>query len=288
MNGMTWVPFGVDTEIATTLVDGTPQWMVTSFLKWFESQWRTYQRYDYNPADGRYVERLERMRRMELATRLGPYADVLYASGSTAVWKRLSEPERLRVFDWLIRDNVENQEAGNEELERILRDGGSKWKVGVRNGVPGLEARVPEGVQDAADAAMSIGGEAGRLLSEAWHAVYGVSPQPDLGYRKSLEAVEAAVLPRVMPKDATATLGKAIGQMRSQGDWKLPFDKEHPQNLTQDVVLGMLQALWSGHSDRHPGTPGYVPSTPEAAEAAVSLAVTLISLFSNGGIARRQ
>lgn len=75
--------------------------------------------------------------------------------------------------------------------------------------------------------------------------------------------------------------------MRADGDWKLPFIKEHAQNPSQSVVLGMMQALWSGHSDRHPGTPNYVQSTQEAAEAAVSLAVTFVNLFSNGGITRR-
>lgn len=83
------------------------------------------------------------------------------------------------------------------------------------------------------------------------------------------------VLPNVAPNDDTAALGKAIGQMRRQGDWKLPFIKEHAQNPSEGVVLGLMQALWSGHSDRHPGTSSYVLSTQAAAEAAVSLAVTL-------------
>ena len=146
---------------------------------------------------------------------------------------------------------------------------------------------MPQGVQDAADQAMARPGDAGRLLSEAWHATYGVNPQADLGYRKSIEAVEAVVLPLVTPNDATAHLGKAIGKMRSDGDWKMPFIKEHKENPSEGVVLGIMQALWSGHSDRHPGTPNYVQSTQEAAEAAVSLAVTLVNLFSNGGVAQR-
>lgn len=114
-----------------------------------------------------------------------------------------------------------------------------------------------------------------------------MNPQPVLGYRKSVEAVEAVVLPKVMPNDDTATLGKSIGQMRAQEDWRLPFIKEHKQNPSQDVVLGMMQALWSGHRDRHSGTASYIQSTQEAAEAAVSLAVTLVNLIVNGGIARR-
>lgn len=96
------------------------------------------------------------------------------------------------------------------------------------------------------------------------------------------------MLPKVTPKDETATLGKAIGQMRAHGDWKLPFVKEHEQNPSQDVVLGMLQALWSGHSDRHPGTASYVESTQAAAEAAVSIAVTIVNLLNNGSVTRRS
>lgn len=89
------------------------------------------------------------------------------------------------------------------------------------------------------------------------------------------------------PNDDTATLGKAIGQMRAHGDWKLPFIKEHNQNPSQAVVLGMLQALWSGHSDRHPGSASYIPSTQDAAEAAVSLAVSLVNMFDSGAVSRR-
>ncbi|KTS05690.1 hypothetical protein NS283_05725 [Microbacterium testaceum] len=218
--------------------------------------------------------------------------------GVSVLYEAMEEDEFMDFLDFLVaragQVNEELAEAGIEDfhdplvtLEAILSDGGSEWQVGTRDGFAALEYRVPAGVRDAANAAMSLPGDAGRLLSEAWHATYGRSPQPDLGYRKAIEAVEAVVLPLVMKNDSTATLGKAMGQMRTQGDWKLPFIKEHAQNPSQNVVLGMMQALWSGHSDRHPGTASYVPSTQAAAEAAVTLAVTLVNLFSNGGIARR-
>lgn len=278
---MTWIPFGADSDTHALLVDGTPKWMDNSLRVRFEAEFSRANRSGYSE------RRVDRMQRMELDTRMRPVANILANKGISAVWISMTEAERLRVFDWTIRDNVSNREGGNDDLERVLRDGGSKWKVGVRNGVPGLEERVPQGVQDAADAAMSVPGDAGRLLSEAWHATYGMNPQPDLGYRKAIESVEAAVLPKVMPNDSTATLGKAIGQIRTDGNWKLPFVKEHAQNPSHEVLLGMLQALWSGHSDRHPGTTAYVQSTQQAAEAAVSLAVALVNLFAGGGVARR-
>jgi len=260
--------------------------MLSSLRDRFKSEFTEFVRLD-SYRGGYHKDRIERMRKMELDTRLGGLAKLLESKNSGAVFDAMTEQQRLQAFDWIIRDNASSREHGNDDLERILRDGGSKWKVGVRNGQPGLEDRVPQGVQDAADQAMAHPGDAGRLLSEAWHATYGINPQADLGYRKSIEAVEAVVLPLVTPNDAAATLGKAIGQMRSDGDWKLPFIKEHAQNPSPGVVLGMMQALWSGHSDRHPGTPSYIQSTQQAAEAAVSLAVTLVNLFSSGGIARR-
>jgi len=218
-----------------------------------------------------------------------PLVEELRANGPAMLFDILDANMVLRILDWAVYDN-EGKYTGreaNEKLENILSSGGSLWKVGERQGVAGLERRVPQGVQDLAEAAMNRPGDAGRLLSEAWHAVYGINPKPDEGYRKSIEAVEAVVLPLVAANDDTAQLGKAIGQMRAEGDWRMPFVKEHKDNPSQVVVLGMMQALWSGHSDRHPGTPNYIQSTQEAAEAAVSLAVTLVSLFANGGIARR-
>ncbi len=258
--------------------------MRSSLRAWLVSE------YSYRSSSTyKMVNKVERMREYDLAARSTPLAPKLANDGPAALFNGLSDDEILRLLDWTVYSNSKRYggDVSNTELEKVLQSGGSAWKVGLRSSAAGLERRVPEGVMDAAEAGMNAPGDAGRLLSEAWAATYGVNPQPDLGYRKSIEAVEAAVLPLVTKNDSTATLGKAIGQMRANGDWKLPFIKEHAQNPSETVVLGMLQALWSGHSDRHPGTPSYVLSTQAAAEAAVSLAVTLVNLFSNGGIARR-
>jgi len=258
--------------------------MRSSLRVWFTKEFQYESSTTY-----RMVNKVDRMREYDLAAKGAPLAPRLASNGPGAVFDSLNEDEILRILDWVVFTNSSayGGKEKNAALEKILSAGGSAWRVGERDGSPGLERRVPSGVADAAEAAMKVPGDAGRLLSEAWAATYGVNPQPDLGYRKSIEAVEAVVLPLVTKNDSTATLGKAIGQMRAHGDWKLPFIKEHQQNPSEGVVLGMLQALWSGHSDRHPGTPNYVLSTQAAAEAAVSLAVTLVNLFSNGGIARR-
>ena len=75
-----------------------------------------------------------------------------------------------------------------DELERALVEGGSAWKIGGRDGLPGLERRVSEGVQSAAEQAMITPGHAGVRLSEAWHAVYGVNPNPTHAYAMAVKA----------------------------------------------------------------------------------------------------
>jgi hypothetical protein len=285
MGGVTWTPRDADPATHHDLVDGVPQYMWSPLRDWFRSQYS----YKQQGRSG-VIYSIERMQRYDLASRANPLAEDLRQYGPNTLFDALDPGAILRILDWTVFDNAGSYAGpeANAKLEAILSAGSSMWKVGTRDGLAGLERRVPEGVQDAADAAMALPGDAGRLLSEAWHAVYGINPQPDLGYRKSIEAVEAVVLPTVVPGDDTANLGKAMGQMRADTDWKLPFVKEHKENPSQKVVLSMMQALWSGHSDRHPGTASYLQSTQEAAEAAVSLAVTLVNLFTNGGIARRS
>ena len=279
-----WTPRGADPATHHTLVDGVPSYMYGPLEGWFIAQFK-------HVVNDRWQVNIKRMQRYDLAARpQNSMAESLSNLGPEALFAHLHDDVRFEIMDWTVYDNSLSQDGlayANVALEQVLAAGSSKWKVGSRDGEAGLEQRVPQGVQEAAEAAMATPGDVGRLLSEAWHAAFGVNPKPDLAYRKSIEAVEAAVLPKVMPKDSTAHLGKALGQMRSTREWKLPFVQEHSENSTADVVINMMQALWSGHSDRHPGTSSYVLSTQEAAEAAVFLAVPLVAWFSSGAVTQR-
>ncbi len=140
----------------------------------------------------------------------------------------------------MLLDNPSDQPRGNvgmDALEGILVRCGSEWKVGSRDGHFGLEERVPLGVQEAADAIIATPGHAGGPLSEAWHAAFGVNPDYEKAYAKSVKAVEAAAVPVVSPTNATATLGTVISQLRSQGDWKLVMTREHADHATQQVAV---------------------------------------------------
>jgi hypothetical protein len=227
------------------------------------------------------------MEEFDLAARTS-WAGPLGSYGPENLFDGLDDDVVFNMLDWTVYDNASQSGRGhhNEDLEKILQAGGSMWRVGHRDGVPGLERRVPEGVQSAAEAVMAVPGNAGSLLSEAWHAVFGINPDYEKGYSKSIKAVEAAAVPVVSPTHAHATLGTVVSQLRSQGDWKLTISREHADASTQQVIWRMAQALWTGQNDRHAGQTGYTPSTRAEAEAAVLLAVPLVQWFSSGAVAR--
>lgn len=274
---MSWTPLGVAPAAHRSLVDGVPSWMRSSLRSWFVD---AFPLYDYR---GSHTDAgVNRLRRFDLAYRQKPIADLLKPNGAARTFDSLNESVVLALIDWVIMDTNSGRPAENHtRLDEILRDGGSKWKVGVRNGVPGLEARVPQGVQDSAEAIMSSEGSAGTLLSEAWHAAFGVSPDTEEAYEKAIKAVEEAGASVVSPKNGKATLGTMIRDMKAQDDWKLDLP-----TTDADVPVKMAEALWVGQESRHGGN-GYRKPTQAEAEAAVLLAVPLVQWFAAGALARR-
>lgn len=275
---------GMTPEDQAALVDGVQPWMRTDIGSWLVKA-LTISSGSSSKKDMDLVRDYDRRARS-----VDPLARYL-GLGTTTLENHLYNDQTLyiRFLDFLVWSKSQQLDANLAfltQLDDALEAGGSRWKIGTRRGVPGLEQRVPEGVQQAAEAAMQAPGHAGTLLSEAWHAAFGVDPDFEKAYSKAVKAVEAAVIPVVSPKNASATLGTVLGQMRSDSDWGLDLTKEHTTHTSAHVVLGMAQALWTGQADRHAGNT-YTPSTQAEAEAAVFLAVPLIQWFSSGAVARR-
>ncbi|HEX4442146.1 MAG TPA: hypothetical protein VHZ81_01115 [Galbitalea sp.] len=277
-----WVPLGASKEELSALHEGIPNWMVRPFWAWFHTAVLLASQDNGSGAD--LAQEYDTLRRMvsPLAARAASYGL------DEAVEGRADFDLSLSVTDFLVAKLIY---VGHDEhvdaLEAILESAGSAWHVGTRGGYAGLERRVPAGVQVAAEAAMALGGHAGGLLSEAWHAAFGAQPNPELAYSKAVKAAEAAAIPVVLPKDGSGTLGRVFAQMKVDGNWTLPLAREHADHPTSSVLMGMVQALWNGQDDRHAGQPNYRPSPQEAAETAVLLAVPLVQWFSDGTIARR-
>lgn len=178
--------------------------------------------------------------------------------------------------------------SAQQELEFRLGVGGSAWTINEHDSRVALERRVDEAVASAAQQVIAESGRAGNHLSKAWREAYGRDPQPTVAYDESIKAVEAAAIPTISPRNARATLGTLLRNLR-----------DAPQNFsvtlsglggTEDVVTvaKMMDLLWKGHPARHGNPDRSRPtdvSQPEA-EAAVHLAVTLVHWFDKGFVRR--
>ncbi|WP_197024746.1 hypothetical protein [Cellulomonas sp. KRMCY2] len=274
---------GTDPGHFDVLHEGVPPWLADQLWIWIGTQLRVTL-----PGGGAgwnvgLVRAYETKRRSAQ-----PLAGRVESVGTSALRPVWSADEVIYFIDFLA-SRLSPESGWSETLERMLSEAGSAWRVGTRDGFPGLERRVALGVQESAEHVMSTAGGAGRRLSEAWHAIFGASPDPSRAYLLAVKAVEDAAQPAISPKDPSATLGKMLRVVRDQGSWSLPLQREHSEAQTGDLLASMMQALWTGQADRHGG--GATPEiaiTPEAAETAVLLAVTLVHWFTGGHAQRSQ
>jgi hypothetical protein len=177
------------------------------------------------------------------------------------------------------------------KLRQMLTDSGSAYQVEHHGLVFRLVRRVDETVQTAYDAAQlsseaSGRGNAAQRLREAWHAAYGRNPESGVAYSSAVKAVEAAAIPVISPNNDKATLGTVTAALRDQAA-KWSFAIGHRQGTNPvDLVVAMMNGLWTGQTDRHEGGTPAKPITQESAEAAVQLAVTLVHWFSTGKVTK--
>lgn len=172
-----------------------------------------------------------------------------------------------------------------EELNSILTEGGSIYRVEV--GRPScLVKRLGEADAQRIQTEIGVGTVAGQHLALALRHVFGRSPDPSSGYRESIRNVEAAAFAVFSPKDATATLGKMIGQIKATPAlWHFEMrGQAAPTPILQ--MAGMMELLWKGQVDRHgnhaTGQADVV--TQQEAEVAFHLAVTLAAWLRAGAV----
>ncbi|WP_315068194.1 hypothetical protein [uncultured Microbacterium sp.] len=276
----TWHKRGADPAELKALHSGVPSWMRRKVLDWAHaiSLSRVYDDWGRLNPDVSVMEEYETAIR-----RPSSLVGLFRRDGARGIYEAMGEEEFLDFLDFLV--YRAGLEEGSEELlqmlEEVLNEGGSEWRVGMREGFASLEKRVPEGVAIAAEAAISNSGDAGGLLAEAWHSVFGRSPDFEDAYEKAIKAVEEAGAHIVTPNNKKATLGTMVRDMNAQKDWKLDLPASDA-----DVPVKMAEALWVGQESRHGGN-GYRKPTQAEAEAAVLLAVPLVQWFCSGALARR-
>lgn len=291
-----WRPLGVETEadVATydALREGIPTGMEVQFWEWVQSGFsrRVSRNSGYTSFPDVYDDvRAELAEHAAQALSLpmkSVRGDMPHRNISAALDAMKSAPNPLAVADYLL---AHLSEANGARLDSMLQTSRSAWTVGERAGRSGLIRRVPEAVSSQVGMVIRSSGTAGAKLSTAWEAIYGVTPNPSYAYSMAIRALEDVAIPAVVSRQNNATLGHVIGQMRNDGDWALPFDRVSGDAPAGGVPLEMCQMLWFGQHDRHGGVPSAPGSVSQReAEAAVSLAVSLVHWFSSGMLTRRS
>lgn len=281
MSQPSWTPFGMSDDEAreyAVLVPHVSPQMRDSLLGWlgfvlFDGGW------------ARTTYCLQLQTTLDVNLRIDPSG--LTAQGTVEnSLRRLSDLEILRVVDYTLSTiTAYDGRSRRSALERILLAGRSRWTVGERMGHPGLVERVAEGVQVSVESVIGNSGNAGNILARAWAQVHGLTPNDSGAYADCVRAAEIAAIAKVQPNHSTATLGTVLGQMRADGDWRLPL-REHPDAPGPETVLTLIRTLWHGHRDRH-GSVDYSDVTHDEARAAVMLAAAVIDWFESGALERR-
>ncbi|WP_285740526.1 hypothetical protein [Kitasatospora phosalacinea] len=212
-----------------------------------------------------------------------------YSTMASSLCKRLANPyvdRALDILDALVFFGRLPLAKALDELEEILFDGGSVWRVDLQEGC--LERRVDSAtkalVQQARESAARSGrDEASALLATAWAKTYGVHPEPDAAYAAAVKAVEFVAGRIVLPKNTDPSLGQVLStldQGRQKYEMAIPAADGNPASI--DAFVSVLELFYRGHRDRHAGGSTNVPTTQASAEAAVPLAALLVHWFTQG------
>lgn len=193
-----------------------------------------------------------------------------------------------RVIDFFLSEYATNNWGNTpnevDSLKWHFDSAASAADIALQDGVYRLRRRVPEGVEELAEASkQSAPILAGQHLGKAWGEAYALTPNTSLVMTEAIKAVEAAAHPVVSPTAKKVRLGMITQTIKDQSGWTLAFsnrDDGHPDHRA--VLVGMLETLIIAQADRHGGV---APSVLEA-QGQVQLASTLVQWFSTGVVIR--
>jgi hypothetical protein len=192
------------------------------------------------------------------------------------------EIQFLSVIDALLNQTDPSSVQRISKLEELLLIGNSAWAVAPDR--KSLTSRVDPTAAEAVAQAVAPHDAASDELAEAWRKAYGREPDPSDAWDHSIKAVEHILKPVVCSSNAVATLGKIVGDLRSQPQlWKLVLPGK-PADFSVAPLVAMLDVIWP-NPDRHgSGTP--VMITLDQAHAVVHLAVTVVQ-WGRAGVLQR-
>jgi hypothetical protein len=267
------------------LHEGIPAWLLEPVCAWLRPFIRTY------TTTGSVHYFTDWMRNLQTRMHLDPplpwahhIRDVANSLEQRVGWD--GGELGLDILDYTLHHLSEalpySQQEKAQELGAVLLAGGSAWEVtSVEGGDYALTRRALGPVRDAIEQILPAAERAGGHLSTAWRFLAGRDPIPDQAYFQALMAVEAAAKPVVSPNDSNATLGKMLRAIKD-APHKFRFALGDPS-----AVVPVMEAMWTTHV-RHGTDDREAPMgmSPEEADAAVYLALTLVRWFAGGTVTR--
>lgn len=209
-----------------------------------------------------------------------------YYSETVVVLLSSFDQTNLAYFIDYVLAHTKLSEALYQQLESILLEARSEWKVGTQDGSRRLMERVPAAVSEIVERITDKPGAASTLLRKAWNKAFGADSEPGAAYSAAVKAVEVYTGEIFSPNNKIATLGTAIRDFQAKpSKWGFKLGSSESGNL--DQLLGVMKLLWHNQNDRH-GSPSYQDVSMEEAQAAVLLATTLVGWFDNGLVHRAE
>lgn len=277
------------------LHEGVPDHLRSPLVHWIECQLPTGPQ-NFHDTEAKAL-RIATRARLDLSRHIQRYHDsgMLHRTALIKVIAEAKDAALLDAVDAALSDRTHSQNPAEsiddpghpERLDEMLREGGSMYQV--RADRTGLERRLDGTVTDVVKRAMDSAPEPGRHLKAAWDAAYAVRPDASRAYAESVKAVEAALIPLVLPSDGKATLGKVLGHLRHYEDqWELAIADGQGRAARIEPLVSLATLLWEGHRDRHSGTTSATQITAEAAMMALHGAAAIVQWTVAGALRRTR
>lgn len=268
-------------ESMDVLHDGVPVWMQHSIDAWIRTQIAAGSSYAGETPNVNSIRRLERLLRVSLI------GTSTLSEMFRSMFGRLNPDQNLKldVVDGILQ-TLDVHPRSIQELEEILEQSGSKWKVAeTGNGSFRLEERVDAAIVEAMDNLTEQAGDASNYMKQAWSDAFGRNPNSSSAYSNTIKAIEAASWQTVTPSNSRATLSTIIRELTDHPERFQVVVTERATNRGIDTVRQDMSLVWEGQTDRH-GTSNPVPPSQEAAEQVVFIGLSLCQQFIRNLVSR--
>ncbi|WXF90869.1 hypothetical protein WDV91_16460 [Curtobacterium flaccumfaciens pv. flaccumfaciens] len=263
------------------MLDTFPSWLRTPIIPWFRARLGASWLERFFPA---MLVRFQ----MEMQQDFGfGVQEVYYDLEVTQFLRDCDDATFINLIDYLLVHGEEDDYDPSSEvsdvelLNQLLSDGGSKWTVARVGTEDRVTERVPAGVLNSVQHALTGADAAAQKLQEAWLDAFGTEPRASIAYYTAVVAVENAAFAVIPVKKTEPTLADLFSLLEADTPkWKLIL-RDNDRAPGGKALAQMLRTLWRGHDSRH-GASEYEDVTIEQARAAVMLAATLVWWFRSG------